>query len=207
MTTRNLLIAGRMVRFIWTTLAYIFDTQVMVRRCCLSMATLNIALANQYTVIALDNRGTGDSPIPENNDYSPEAMARDLKGLLDFLKINRTFVFSHDKGSCQAVALAAQYPSLIPALGVSGHLLPGFGYEERSCPSSTWDLYSNWQLAFFGVPDAAELFIRGKEKEIHCIADENPEWVAERLRAYFGNIGGNDQAADLSWHSNRTTLV
>ncbi|KAF5122642.1 Soluble epoxide hydrolase [Metarhizium anisopliae] len=270
--------------------------------------TIGPILANQYTVIAPDNRGTGDSSIPEDNNYSSEAMAGDLKGLLDFLKINQTLVFSHDKGSGPAVALAAQHPSLVPALGVSEYLLPGFGYEESSCPSSTWDLYSNWQLAFFSVPDAAEFFIRGKEKEMlawyfyhqsysgneaipepvlqryassiskpgflrsmlgpfstasvradnkfftdvlrdaplqmpmiaigaeasfapestirevwgpvasnltvditpksgHWIADENPEWVAERLREYFGGIRGNIQPADLSWLSNRTTLV
>lgn len=42
-------------------------------------------LASHFTVIAPDNRGAGDSSIPADNDYSSEAMASDLKGLLDFL--------------------------------------------------------------------------------------------------------------------------
>lgn len=123
-------------------------------------------LAKHFTVIAPDNRGTGDSSIPDDNNYSSEAMAGDLKGLLDFLKINRTLVFSHDKGVGAAVALAIQHPDLVASIGVAEYVLPGFGYETFSNPAPNWSLYSNWQLAFFSVTDAAEFFIRGREKEM-----------------------------------------
>lgn len=93
-------------------------------------------------------------------------MASDLKGLLDFLHINQTLVFSHDKGVGAATALAVQYPQSVLSLAVAEYVLPGFGYEQFSCPSSSWDLYANWQLAFFTVTDAAEYFIRGREKEM-----------------------------------------
>lgn len=66
-------------------------------------------LAERFTVIAADNRGNGDSSIPANDDYTSEAMASDLKGLLDFLKINETLIFGHDKGCGPTSALAAQY--------------------------------------------------------------------------------------------------
>lgn len=123
-------------------------------------------LASHFTVIAPDNRGAGDSSIPADNDYSSEAMASDLKGLLDFLHLNQTLVFSHDKGVGAASALAALFPDSVTSLGVSEYVLPGFGYEQFSCPSPTWDLYANWQLAFFSVTDAAEFFIRGREKDM-----------------------------------------
>ncbi|KAL9477365.1 hypothetical protein ACSS6W_007206 [Trichoderma asperelloides] len=265
-------------------------------------------LASHFTVIAPDNRGVGDSSIPANDDYSSEAMASDLKGLLDFLKLNQTLVFSHDKGVGAASALAVLFPDSVTSLGISEYALPGFGYEGLSYPSPTWDLYANWQLAFFSVPDAAEFFIRGREKEMlswyfyhssysgneaipdsvlqryansiskpgflrsmlgpfssasttadnsfftkgfanstfkmpllalggeaslapesllkqlwgnlshnatydivpkagHWIADENPDWVAQRLVEFFGSAASTMKPANLTWLSNKVTLV
>ena len=119
-----------------------------------------------YTVIACDNRGMGDSSIPADGDYSAETAGDDLKAVLDFLKINQTYIFGHDKGTGLTTALAAKYRSLVKRVGVSEYPLPGFGYEEDSDPSPTWSLYSNWQLAFFSVPGAAEYFITGRVKEM-----------------------------------------
>ncbi|KAF2099693.1 putative hydrolase [Rhizodiscina lignyota] len=123
-------------------------------------------LAQHYTVIAPDNRGMGDSSIPANNVYTSEAIASDLKGVLDFLRINQTLVFSHDKGAGFAAALSAQNRNLVRAVGFSEYGLPGFGYEQFWVPQPTWDLYQNWQLAFFAIPDAAEYFIRDREKQM-----------------------------------------
>ncbi|KAK4442092.1 Alpha/Beta hydrolase protein [Podospora aff. communis PSN243] len=123
-------------------------------------------LAEKFTVIAPDNRGAGDSSLPPDGNYSAAANAADLKGVLDFLNITSTYVFSHDKGVGFAAALAAEHPSLVKRLGLSEYILPGFGYEDAAAPAPYWDLYANWQLAFFSVPDAAEFFIRGREKEM-----------------------------------------
>lgn len=122
-------------------------------------------LAKKFTVIAPDNRGAGDSTIPANNLYTSEAMAADLKGLLDFLNINETLVFGHDKGAGPTAALAAQHRNLVKGVGFAEYALPGFGYEQLWNPAPNWDLYQNWQLAFWSVPDAAEYFIRGREKD------------------------------------------
>ncbi|KAI1877022.1 uncharacterized protein JN550_001094 [Neoarthrinium moseri] len=122
-------------------------------------------LAENYTVIAADNRGAGDSSIPANGNYSAMASAEDLKGVLDFLGVNETYVFSHDKGVGMAAALAIKYPGLVKMLGMSEYAFPGFGYEEAAMPAPFWDLYANPQLAFFQIPDFAEFLISGKEKQ------------------------------------------
>lgn len=122
-------------------------------------------LAQNYTVIAPDNRGAGDSSIPPDSNYSATASAADLKGVLDFLNVTLTYVFSHDKGVGIAVALAAQHPDLVKMLGVAEYLLPGFGYEDAATPAPYWDLYQNPQLAFFQIPDFAEFLMSGKEKQ------------------------------------------
>src|SRR3954467_14468814 len=65
-----------------------------------------------------------------------------------------------------ATALAVQHPNVVKRLGVSEYPLPKVGDEAASSPAPYWDLYANWQLAVFSVPDAAEFFIRGREKEM-----------------------------------------
>jgi pimeloyl-ACP methyl ester carboxylesterase len=122
-------------------------------------------LAQNYTVIAPDNRGAGDSSIPPDNNYSATASADDLKGVLDFLNITSTYVFAHDKGVGFATALAAKYPSSVKLLGLCEYVLPGFGYEAAAAPAPFWDLYQNPQLAFFQIPDFAEFLLSGKEKQ------------------------------------------
>jgi len=132
----------------------------------LTWHTIGPILAQNYTVIAPDNRGSGDSSIPANGDYSAETVAEDLKGILDFLNITQAYVFSHDKGAGLAAALAVKYRTLVKRVGFSEYLLPGYGYERFSAPMPNWDVYANWQLAFFSVPDVAEYFISGKEREM-----------------------------------------
>lgn len=122
-------------------------------------------LAQNYTVIAPDNRGAGDSSIPLDGNYSATASAADLKGVLDFLNVSSAYVFAHDKGVGMATALAIQHPSLVKRLVLAEYPLPGFGYEQSSNPAPYWDLYQNWQLAFFQVPDLAEFLMSGKEKQ------------------------------------------
>ncbi|KAH7311282.1 Alpha/Beta hydrolase protein [Stachybotrys elegans] len=122
-------------------------------------------LAQNYTVIAPDNRGAGDSSIPPDGNYTAAASAGDLKGVLDFLNISSAYVLAHDKGVGFATALAALYPSTVQRLILAEYPLPGFGYELSANPAPYWDLYQNWQLAFFQVTDLAEFLMRGKERE------------------------------------------
>lgn len=126
-----------------------------------------ILAQNNYTVIVPDNRGAGDSSIPPDGNYTAAASADDLKAVLDFLNITETYVFSHDKGAGIASALAAKHgSSLVKRLGVAEYALPGFGYEQAATPGYWMDLYQNWQLMFFSVPDAAEFFIRDRERQM-----------------------------------------
>ncbi|KAK6450117.1 hypothetical protein FP744_10006367 [Trichoderma asperellum] len=123
-------------------------------------------LAEQYTVIAVDVRGTGDSSIPPNEDYTCETVAGDLKGVLDFLNITSAYVFAHDSGVGMATALAIQHPSMVKRLAIAEYLFPGFGYEQAAAPGPYMDLYGNPQLSAFTIPDFAEFLVTGKEKQL-----------------------------------------
>ena len=121
-------------------------------------------LAQNYTVIAPDNRGAGDSSIPPSGNYTAAASAADLDGLLDFLNVTQAYVLAHDKGVGMAAALAIRNPARARRLALVEYPLPGFGYEEAATPAAYWDLYQNPQLAIFQVPDLAEFLISGREK-------------------------------------------
>lgn len=108
----------------------------------------------------------GDSSIPHSYDFTAEAAADDLKAVMDFLNVNETYVFAHDKGTGVATAFTAKNRAMVKRLGLSEYPLPGFGYEGFQGASPQTNLYSNWQLNFFGVPDAAQFFIQGREREM-----------------------------------------
>ncbi|KAH7025506.1 putative hydrolase [Macrophomina phaseolina] len=164
----------------------------------LSWHAIAPVLAQNFTVIVPDNRGAGDSTIPPDGNYTAAAHADDLKAVLDFLGIDAAYVFSHDKGAGFAAALAAKYPSATRRVGFFEYLLPGFGYESFWVPSSGgglgWDLYKNWQLGFFSVPDAATHFITGREKEMlawyffHASYSGNDAVSEAHLNAYARSI-------------------
>ncbi|PTB75490.1 alpha/beta-hydrolase [Trichoderma longibrachiatum ATCC 18648] len=132
-------------------------------RFSLTWRTIGPLLAENYTVIAVDNRGAGDS-------------------VLDFLNITSTYILSHDMGAGIATALAVKHPDLVRRLVVTEYLLPDFGFEAARNPGAYWDLYANWQLAFFSVTDAAEFFISGKEKQMLECSISKPGF----LRAMLG---------------------
>jgi pimeloyl-ACP methyl ester carboxylesterase len=114
-------------------------------------------------VIAPDIRGCGDSSIPLSKIYTAAAAGADLKAILDYLSINQTYVFAHDKGVGLATSLAIEYPDVVKQIILAEYILPGYGYPTSV---SSPNVYLNWQLAFFAVPDAAEYFIQGREKQM-----------------------------------------
>jgi pimeloyl-ACP methyl ester carboxylesterase len=120
-------------------------------------------LAEKYTVIAPDNRGMGESSLAASGNYTAAAGAQDHIALLNFLNISKAYVFAHDKGVGLAASLALERPDRVAKLVLAEYILPGYGYPTSVTSS---DPYMNWQLAFFAVPDAAQYFIQGREKEM-----------------------------------------
>jgi pimeloyl-ACP methyl ester carboxylesterase len=120
-------------------------------------------LAEKYTVIAPDNRGMGESSLATDGNYTAAAGGQDHIALLNFLNISKAYVFAHDKGVGLASSLAFEKPDRVAKLVLAEYVLPGYGYPTSV---TSQDPYMNWQLAFFAVPDAAQYFIQGREKEM-----------------------------------------
>jgi pimeloyl-ACP methyl ester carboxylesterase len=73
------------------------------------------SLARRFTIITLDNRGTGLSDKPVHG-YALENMARDLCGLLDQLKTPHTHLFGYSMGGAIAQEFVRQFPERVSSL-------------------------------------------------------------------------------------------
>ncbi|HEY0583881.1 MAG TPA: alpha/beta hydrolase [Chloroflexota bacterium] len=80
---------------------------------------------NDFTVIAPDLRGYGDSSKPptttDHEPYSKRAMARDMVALLDHFGFPTFGVAGHDRGGRVASSSGARLPAACIAPGGAGH--------------------------------------------------------------------------------------
>ena len=137
-------------------------------------------LSSRFTVIAPDQRGAGGSSRPATG-YDKRTMASDIYGLVhDVLGFDRINLLGYDQGAGTAYAYAAAHPEQVRRLVFVEFALAGFGYEEALTPKRGWE--QRWQVAAFSVPDVAERFISGRERDLlawyfqtNCA---NPEAVA-----------------------------
>jgi haloacetate dehalogenase len=79
-------------------------------------------LAEEFTVVAPDLRGYGDSSKlesdPDHYTYSKRAMARDLIEAMDTLGFKEFFVAGHDRGGRVAHRMALDHPDRVKKLAV-----------------------------------------------------------------------------------------
>ena len=115
------------------------------------------ALAHQYTVIAPDMRGLGDSDKPATG-YDKSTVADDIYQLVRQLGFQRIFLVGHDMGGPVAYAYAAAHPQDVRRFVFIESLLPGIGYEQMVRESN------NWHHRFNVTRDLAEALVAGKEK-------------------------------------------
>ena len=72
-------------------------------------------LSEQFKVIALDNRGCGKSDHP-SEPFDMETLAKDVKDLMDFLKIEKAHVIGHSLGGMIAQHFALEHPNRVNKL-------------------------------------------------------------------------------------------
>jgi 3-oxoadipate enol-lactonase len=93
-------------------------------------------LAPDFTVVTFDNRGVGDSDVPEG-PYAVAQMAADTVAVLDAAGIEATHVFGVSLGGYIAEELALTYPERIRRLvlmstapgGTRSHPMPAAGLD------------------------------------------------------------------------------
>ncbi|MSP79155.1 MAG: alpha/beta hydrolase [Dehalococcoidia bacterium] len=75
-----------------------------------------LALAHERRLIALDQRGHGDSGWPADHDYTPQVYQNDIDALLDGLKLDRVVLMGLSMGGRNSLTYTAMHPDRIKAL-------------------------------------------------------------------------------------------
>lgn len=76
------------------------------------------ALQDRYHVIALDQRGHGDTSWSENGAYSGEDFVGDLEALVDLWKLDTVDIVGLSMGGMNSIAYAARHPEKVKHLVV-----------------------------------------------------------------------------------------
>jgi pimeloyl-ACP methyl ester carboxylesterase len=79
------------------------------------------ALARNYRVIALDNRGHGKSEKPHDPKQYGSAMAEDVVRLLNHLNIKKAHVVGYSMGAIITAKLLATHPDRLRSATLGGH--------------------------------------------------------------------------------------
>jgi pimeloyl-ACP methyl ester carboxylesterase/quercetin dioxygenase-like cupin family protein len=113
-------------------------------------------LATNFTVIAPDLPGIGDSDIPKDGLDMTHAASR-VHALVSGLGIQKAAVVGHDIGLMVAYAYAAQFPSEVEKLVLMDAFLPGVdGWE------AIYDNPAIWHFRFNGP--TPEALVQGRER-------------------------------------------
>jgi pimeloyl-ACP methyl ester carboxylesterase len=111
------------------------------------------SLAKNYTVIAPDLRGLGDSSKPSTG-YDGKTLAEDIHQLVTQLGFNTIFLVGHDIGTQVAYSYASAHPTEVKGLAVMELTIPGF------VPAGRMPL---WWVIFHQTPGVPEALVQGKE--------------------------------------------
>ena len=124
-------------------------------------------LAKNFTVIAVDMPGFGDSTALAAGDK--KSVAIHLHKWLKGLGYSSISMVGHDMGGPLVYAYAAQFPSEVKKLIFSETAIPGFnfadGTPEDSLKLSEQSVGGVWHFALFMNPDKAEFLVKGKERD------------------------------------------
>lgn len=106
------------------------------------------ALAQDFDVVAPDQRGFGDSLSrnrPAGAPLTPEILADDLVGLMDALGLRRAAVVAHDVGAVAAQSLARRHPDRVVGLFFFNCPYPGIAERWAGADAlpHTWYQYFN----------------------------------------------------------------
>jgi len=121
-------------------------------------------LAKDFTVVAVDLRGYGDSGKPrgaeDHSNYSFRRMAQDQVEVMQHLGFKRFFVAGHDRGARAAYRMALDHPEKVRKLATFD-ILPTHHVLSRA----TWQWALNsYHWFFMAQPyDIPEKLIEGKE--------------------------------------------
>jgi pimeloyl-ACP methyl ester carboxylesterase len=167
------------------------------------------ALAREFEVIAVDQRGIGLSDKPAGG-YDTGTQARDLVGLMDALGHQRFSVVGHDTGFTISYALAADHPERVERVALAE--IPGSPGAAPSPPVFVPGMINDrlWHLPFNRLHKINEQLVAGREDifyrwEFDAAAKPLPDEVI----AYYVGILSNPESlrASFEWYRALDTTI
>ena len=189
-------------------------------------------LANNFTIIALDLRGYGDSSKPDGGEdyaeYSFRAMGEDAFDIMDTLGFQRFMVAGHDRGARVGFRMALDEPArierfasldIVPTYNVLTNVTMGWGLESyhwffmaQKAPfpenllCADLDYYIRYKLNKKGV--GLKIFDPvAMEEYVRCTTPEQIHAVCEDYRATVTVDFEMDKADYGKRHISCPTLV
>jgi esterase len=77
---------------------------------------VSLPLSEQFHILALDQRGHGDSDWAPDGDYSIEAHQRDIDGFVQALKLRNFHLIGHSMGGRNSYVWASRHPRTLKSL-------------------------------------------------------------------------------------------
>jgi len=75
-------------------------------------------LATRWRVLALDQRGRGETDCPKDGNYATEAFVDDLVGFCDALELRRFVLVGHSMGGRNGILFTAREPARVSAFAI-----------------------------------------------------------------------------------------
>ena len=149
------------------------------------------ALARDFSVVAVDQRGMGLSDKPAGG-YDTRTLANDLAGLMDALGHERFAVVGHDTGFAVSYALAADHPDRVARAALLE--IPGSPGAAPSPPVFVPGFINDrlWHLPFNRIEGLNEQLVSGNERaffgwEFDAAGKKLPDAVIDHYVAGLSN--------------------
>ena len=151
------------------------------------------ALARDFSVVAVDQRGIGLSDKPQDG-YDTATLASDMVGLMNALGHRRFALYGTDVGMPVAYALAADHREQVDRLVVSEAPLPGISPSPPLFLPPPLNAML-WHLAFNQLPKINEQLVTGREDiffgaEFDASAGTN-KLPADAVKYYIGTLAAD----------------
>jgi len=118
-------------------------------------------LEKSFSLLLVDQRGHGQSP-PSGTDYTAEAMAHDLKNLLDHLNIKKAIFLGHSMGGRTVLAFGSLYPQMVEKM-----IIEDMGIHQRIKRSPELD---DEKTKLANNAKVESLFFKSKEEIFQIIS-------------------------------------
>jgi pimeloyl-ACP methyl ester carboxylesterase len=160
------------------------------------------ALARDFEVIAVDQRGMGLSDKPASG-YDTGTLARDLATMMDALGHTRFAVVGHDTGFAIGYALAADRPDRVDRVALAE--IPGSPGTSPSPPLFVPTPINNrlWHLPFNRVEGLPEQLVAGRERIFfgYEFAIQGGKVAEEAIDYYVGLLSSADAlTGSFGWY-------